>query len=159
MIYEVGNTYGLWTVLVQAPDKQRQNGGPIKRWVCRCSCGVVREIPAGNLRGGLSTSCGCERKGNVKHGLAGSLTYGSWCNLIQRCTNPKHPKHKDYGGRGITVCRRWLKFENFLADMGEKPAPRMSVERTNNDKGYSPSNCIWATNKVQANNRRPAKRK
>jgi hypothetical protein len=154
MIDETGNTYGLWTVLKRAPDRPRTNGGPIHYWMCQCSCGTEREVRGENLRGGLSTSCGCDRKGNTKHGLANSLTYGSWCNLIQRCTNPRHPKYNDYGGRGITVCKRWSKFENFLADMGEKPAPRMSVERKNNNRGYTPSNCVWATNNVQASNRR-----
>jgi len=73
--------------------------------------------------------------------------------MIQRCTNPKCRRYKDYGGRGITVCTRWLKFENFYADMGECP-PGMTLERKDNNKGYYKANCRWATNKEQGNNKR-----
>ncbi len=90
---------------------------------------------------------------NTKHGMFGTRTYNIWGKMIQRCTNPKVYNFDDYGGRGITVCARWRKFENFFADMGEAP-DGLSIERKENDKGYKPGNCEWATCKKQNNNRR-----
>lgn len=74
--------------------------------------------------------------------------------MVQRCSNSNNPGYKDYGGRGITVCQRWLKYENFLADMGRKPSPQHSIDRIDNEANYEPSNCHWATNRQQANNAR-----
>jgi hypothetical protein len=82
-----------------------------------------------------------------------SPTYNAWQNMIARCYNPNHPWFQDYGARGITVCERWHKFENFLADMGERPKS-LTLERKRNSEGYSPDNCIWATAQEQARNRR-----
>jgi hypothetical protein len=79
--------------------------------------------------------------------------------MIQRGTNPKNRDWKNYGGRGITVCSRWLQFSNFLADMGRRPSPNLSLERVNNDLGYSAENCKWATRKEQRANQRPARKK
>jgi hypothetical protein len=83
-------------------------------------------------------------------------TYQSWSNMIRRCTDPRCPRYPDWGGRGITVCDRWLDFANFLADMGERP-PGRTLERTKNHLGYSPDNCVWATPAQQGRNTRRSK--
>src|SRR5688572_22665668 len=89
------------------------------------------------------------------HGMRKSLTYAAWGAMKQRCTNKKLACYPKYGGRGITVCERWMhSFENFLADVGEKPAKGYSLERVDNNKGYEPGNVIWATIKQQARNKR-----
>jgi hypothetical protein len=80
--------------------------------------------------------------------------------MIQRCTNPKNPGFRHYGGRGITVCERWLNsFPTFVSDMGPKPTARHSIDRRDNERGYSPDNCRWATASEQARNQRPRKRR
>lgn len=96
---------------------------------------------------------------NRKHGHAGkraqSRTYQCWAAMLRRCRNPRVKEYPHYGGRGISVCARWRRFENFLADMGEKPTG-LSIDRIDNDGNYEPINCRWATAKQQANNRRGA---
>ena len=84
-------------------------------------------------------------------------TYRSWWDMRQRCSNPKNTHFKHYGGRGITVCERWKKFDNFLADMGEAP-PDLEIDRKNNDGNYEPDNCRWATRSQQMKNIRPRQR-
>jgi hypothetical protein len=137
-------------------------------WLCSCDCGKLKVICGYSLRNGDTTSCGCYRKEvTVSRNRKGLWTthghsrgkgrtpeYIAWDCMIQRCTNPKHPNWKRYGGRGIKVCRRWMRFENFLADMGRRPQPHLSIDRRNNEKGYFKSNCRWATRKEQMNNTR-----
>lgn len=86
------------------------------------------------------------------HGMRKTLIYGIWNQMVQRCTNPNVKRFEHYGGRGITVCDRWRKFESFLADMGECP-PGHSIERRDNDRGYEPSNCYWLPKGRQSQNR------
>jgi len=106
-------------------------------------------------------SCGCIRKQmlaivakpNIKHGLSHTRAYKCWEHMKQRCFNPRTESFPYYGGRNIGICKRWLRFENFYADMGDPP-PGMSIHRINNDLGYFPGNCIWASWSVQNANRR-----
>lgn len=89
----------------------------------------------------------------VTHGMYKTPTYNSWNNMVQRCTNPNRDEYAYYGGRGITVCERWLKFENFLADMGERPEG-LSLDRIDSNGNYEPGNCRWVDSATQATNRR-----
>lgn len=115
-----------------------------------------------NIQTGATKSCGCynkqvAKKTNYKHGHSvrklTSKTYETWQNMIQRCYNSNTTDYKDYGGRGIKVCKRWHKFENFLEDMGERP-DNLTIERTNNELGYSKDNCIWTGRFSQSINKR-----
>lgn len=120
-------------------------------WLCECKCGKTKVVPGWRLRNGSVTSCGCS---HVKHGQVRSPEYTIWNGMIQRCTNPKNKSYPDYGGRGIKVDPRWLDFANFYSDMGQRPGPEYSIDRKENDLGYEPGNCRWATPEEQVNNKR-----
>jgi hypothetical protein len=122
-------------------------------WLCRCDCGVEKIVNGSSLKTGRSVSCGCYAvEKTTTHGMEGTPTYTCWAQMKSRCLNPRNNFHARYGGRGIAVCDRWMKFENFFADMGIKPAG-LSIERKNNDLGYTPENCEWASHKRQIRNR------
>lgn len=125
------------------------------QWRCVCACGREAVVLGTLLRLGTTQSCGCLRKGcNATHGLSGTLAYSSWVSMLHRCENPQRHRYNIHGGRGIRVCERWLLFENFYADMGERPSHAHSLERENNDGPYSPDNCVWATQRDQMRNTR-----
>lgn len=134
-------------------------------WECVCDCGSVTVARTTNLTRGATRSCGCLQrelagKHITTHGHSGpnrTRTYRIWANMKTRCTNPRSTGYHLYGERGITVCKRWLKFENFLRDMGEAPLA-LTLERKDNDKGYTKSNCKWATYYEQRMNQRRMKK-
>jgi hypothetical protein len=141
-----GQIFGRLTVIGRS-TKANSTGAVF--WCCRCECGTETETSGVNLRSGQTRSCGCL---HITHGMTLSPEYRVWRSMHQRCSNPKHIRYQRYGGRGITVCDRWGSFENFLADMGPRPTG-LTLERKNNDQGYSPDNCKWATWSEQNRNK------
>lgn len=126
-------------------------------WLCRCDCGKTKAVQKSNLSSGRVGSCGCMRSKWISakistHKRSHSKIYIIWQSMMRRCYDPRVKNYHRYGGRGIKVCDKWHKFENFFADMGLRPSNR-SLERKNNNGNYELNNCEWATNDVQANNR------
>jgi len=129
--------------------------GNRKYCFCDCLCGTRKLIRIDSLNNGESKSCGClHREAVTKHGMKKTKIYHVWAIMLDRCNNPHSIKYPNYGGRGIKVCDRWLKFENFFTDMGDKPSEEYSLDRINNDGDYTKDNCRWATNKEQSRNKR-----
>lgn len=155
----VGKRFGMLRVLTFAG---RREGRGDSYWKCACDCGNESEASGYNLACGATRSCGCQiriglLKANTKHGKTGTIEYRLWAGVLTRCYNTKEQSYQHYGGRGITVCARWRGaggFENFLSDMGPRPAKGLEIERRNNELGYAPDNCYWATKETQANNKR-----
>lgn len=125
------------------------------KWVCQCDCGNVLDIRSQDLRDGSSRSCGCLKvELQTKHGLSYSDEYHIWVDMRARCTNQRYKTYKHYGGRGIKVCERWSDFASFIEDMGPRTSEKHSIDRIDVNGNYEPVNCRWATNLVQARNKR-----
>lgn len=124
-----------------------------KRLLCKCDCGKTHVMLRDNWK--LTKSCGCSKNGNPTHGLSGTFEHRVWKQIWRRCRNPNDIGYSYYGGRGIKVCKRWRKFENFFRDMGLAPSPTgYSIERKNSNGNYEPGNCIWLLRTLQNRNRR-----
>jgi hypothetical protein len=133
-------------------------------WVCRCDCGKEINTKAYDLKSGHTKSCGCLKselssQRFMKHGALKAYKrtkeYLIWANMKNRCANPTQASYKNYGARGIKVCARWNRFENFISDMGKRPSDKHSLDRIDNNGNYAPSNCRWATKEEQVANKRP----
>jgi len=130
-------------------------------WLCLCDCGASVSVNGSCLRRGATKSCGCYQKDVARaagdrtktHGKTKTTTYNVWTSMVQRCNNENAKDYPRYGAIGITVCEEWHTFENFLRDMGERPSG-MSLDRINNNSGYSKANCRWTDAKTQQRNKR-----
>ncbi len=159
-----GKRFGRWTVIRESGRTQQGK----TQWLCQCDCGNQGIVRRSNLMA-RSKSCGCLRRdigaqlskqfpevntvhGHARRGRPATPIYKSWVNMRQRCYDVNNHAFKYYGGRGISVCARWQKFENFLADMGPKPEG-LTIDRINTEGHYMPSNCRWATRAEQSANR------
>ena len=131
-------------------------------WQCVCDCGRIVDVAGAWMASGNTKSCGCRatvvihgnarKRGNRR--MSTTAEYHIWTNMKQRCHNPRQPRFADWGGRGIAVCERWRNdFAAFIADMSMRPSSLHSIDRIDNDRGYEPGNCRWATPTVQAANR------
>jgi hypothetical protein len=156
----IGQRFGRWTILRRSKNSRWGR----TQWLCRCDCGRTKIIVGNSLKNRVTNSCGCLRVDLIKetfttHGQAGkgrqTKTYRCWKGMFSLHQWPS--KWKDYGGRGITICRRWHKFENFFVDMGESPHG-MSLDRKDNDKGNTTNGIRWTTPSQQRQNQRRSQR-
>jgi hypothetical protein len=157
---KVGDIYNECEVMELLPDPKCPIGGRHPTARVRCFCGKIFICQRGNLSNGNTRSCGCLNiqlliGRSTTHGMSKTPIYHVWEDMISRCSNPNSCNWDNYGGRGIEVCERWRKFENFFQDMGDIPEDGLTIDRKNNEGNYEKDNCRWATRLQQARNRRP----
>lgn len=148
-----GDIFNRLTVIEQSETKNYH-----LHWLCQCECGNTKIVKGHNLKNGHTKSCGClniER--GTAHGMSAIAEYHVWNAMIQRCNNSNNNNYKNYGGRGISVCNRWLEIENFMADMGERPTSNHQIDRIDNNGNYEPNNCRWVTQSENMRNTRASK--
>lgn len=148
-----GGRVGRWTLVRRTVLTKRS------KWWCRCDCGTEKEVHGSSLLSGTSLSCGCLRaeelsERSTTHGGSKEPLYRVWAAMMGRCYDANDRFYKDYGGRGVKVCRRWHSYTNFRLDMGDRPSDKHSLDRRKNHLGYSKANCVWSTTTEQARNRR-----
>lgn len=157
-----GEKFGRLTATERSSNDDRSRA----TWKCFCECGNTIIVQATSLKTGNTKSCGCLKSDtsrelagplNRTHGMTRTKTHNTWTSMLQRCYYEGHKSYVDYGGRGITVCHRWMLFENFLSDMGDRP-DGMVIGRINNDGNYEPGNCQWEDWFQQGNNKRTNRR-
>lgn len=158
-----GQRFGRWTVLEFVPNEKN-----VSYWKCRCDCGNISDVEVSTLKRGISKSCGCLRSelesermkiknpAQIKHGGKGTRLYRIWKGMRQRCYNPNSNHYPSYGGRGITICKEWVNDFSALKEwaLSSGYSDELSIDRIDNNKGYSPENCQWTGVKTQCRNRR-----
>lgn len=155
----IGKRFGLLCISEEGAELKNPYRGTTRTMRCTCDCGQEVSVALEKLNSLSATDCGCRTKftprhSSVEHGMSGSRQYKIWAAMKHRATNKSSPGAKDYVLRGITLCERWEKFENFWEDMKEGYSDKLTLDRKENNKGYYKENCRWATMKEQANNKR-----
>ena len=156
-----GDKFGRWTIFSEADPSNPESGQRQRRFTVVCECGTERVVLLNSLRNGDSQSCGClsaelSAERNTKHGMTGHALYTVWLSMIQRCYDENHKRYKDWGGRGITVCKSWrddpTEFCKWAIINGYKKG--LQLDKIDNGGNYCPSNCRFITPKENCRNKR-----